>query len=80
MENLKVKPTKKPHTFYLRYGDDVYTHYDDAEDYKSKVEIFVKEVNDFGLKANLKQKYVYTKYYITFRSRHDAMAFKLRWT
>lgn len=78
MKELKIFPTGRPHTFYLRYGEGKYTFYDNDEDYKDMAESFVKEINDSGLKAKLKQRYILPMYYITFNSRYDAMAFKLK--
>ncbi len=76
--SIIARPTKRPHTFYLRYGYDTFTCYDNENEYKDMATNFVKEVNDFGLKAKLKQKYIPPMYYITFNSRHDVMAFKLK--
>ncbi|KKK55388.1 hypothetical protein LCGC14_3075090, partial [marine sediment metagenome] len=40
----------------------------------------VREVNEMGIKANLKQRFrIYSYFYITFRSKYDAAAFKLGW-
>lgn len=80
MKKIKIRPTKKPHTFCLIYSYDIHVaHQINEKNYKEAAENLVKEINDFGLAANLMQRYVYPQYYITFKSKHDAMAFKLKW-
>lgn len=79
---LIVCPTKKPHTFYLKYKlfSPSLPYYEERHEYKRVAQEFVNEVNEMGLKANLKKRYTfYSYFYITFRSKYDVVAFKLRW-
>lgn len=79
---LIVYPTKKPHTFFLKYKivSPSKPFAQEHQNYKKLAQEFVNEVNEMGIKANLKQRYKYSpNFYITFRSKYDAAAFKLGW-
>lgn len=79
---LTIHPfTNKPHTFFLKYKYNSSESYSEVRmNYKKLAQQFVKEVNEMGLKANLKKRFKYDpNYYITFRSKYDVVAFKLKW-
>ena len=78
---LTIHPTKRPHTFFLRYRYDYGSiHIENMTNYKRRAESLVQEINEAGIKANLKSRYKqYSHFYITFRSKYDAAAFKLGW-
>jgi len=82
-EKLTIYPlTNRPHTFFLSYKFNMSSEsYSEAHiTYGKLAQEFVDEVNETGLKANLKTRYKwYSNYYITFRSKYDVVAFKLRW-
>ncbi len=83
---ITIRPTKKKYTFFLDFdwGDfyamDLKFDYSDAQDlYHRLAEDLIKDMRFLGLStARLKKRYLYNSYYyITFRSIHDVMAFKL---
>lgn len=78
---LTIYPTKKPHTFFLKYNlySPSESYAKECEKYEKEARRFVQEVNDMGLKANLMTRYKWSNYYITFRSKYDVVAFKLKW-
>ena len=79
---LTIFPTKRPHTFFLKYNlySPTETYAKEREKYKKEAQRFVREINEMGLKANLMIRYnLCSNYYITFRSKYDVVAFKLRW-
>ncbi len=79
---LIICPTKKPHTFFLKYKivSPSKPYAQEQKNYKKLAQEFVNEVNEMGIKANLKHRYKFYQYfYITFRSKYDAAAFKLGW-
>ncbi len=79
---LTICPTKRPHTFFLKYNlySPTESYAKEREKYKKEAQRFVQEVNDMGLKANLLTRYKWnSNYYITFRSKYDVVAFKLKW-
>jgi len=81
-DRLIICPTKKPHTFFLKYKlvSPSKPYFEERENYKLLALQLVREVNEMGIKANLKQRYkFYSYFYITFRSKYDAAAFKLGW-
>lgn len=87
---LVIEPTDRKHTFLLDFDWSGYYYskntdfdYDETQDiYHGLVRDFVQEMRELGLTtAKLKKGYLYgIVYYITFRSVHDAMAFKLTWS
>lgn len=87
---LIVEPTDRKYTFLLDFDWSGYYYskntdfdYDEVQNlYGDTVENFVQEMRELGLTtAKLKKGYLYgIVYYITFRSVHDAMAFKLTWS
>ncbi len=79
---LTIHPTKKPHTFFLKYkiSPSSQPYYEKRHEYKRVAQEFVNEVNEMGLRANLKKRYTfYSYFYITFKSKYDVVAFKLKW-
>lgn len=79
---LIILPTKRSHTFFLKYkiSPPSRPYYEERHEYKRVAQEFVNEVNEMGLRANLKKRYTFHSYfYITFRSKYDVVAFKLRW-
>lgn len=77
-DKLTIIPTKKPHTFFLQYKQYIFSQ--DKVYYKILAEQLVREVNKAGIKANLRKRYKFNAfYYITFKSKYDAAAFKLGW-
>jgi len=79
---LTICPTKRPHTFFLKYNlfSPTESYAKERKKYKKEAQRFVQEVNDMGLKANLMTRYKgYSNYYITFKSKYDVVAFKLKW-
>lgn len=81
-DKLTIHPTKKPHTFFLKYRiiHPSKSYFEERENYKQLALQLVREVNEMGIKANLKQRFrIYSYFYITFRSKYDAAAFKLGW-
>ena len=80
-DRLTIYSTKRPHTFFLRYQWDFGSiHAEDRANYKRQSEALVQEINETGIKANLRSRYkLYSYFYITFRSKYHAAAFKLGW-
>ena len=87
MDYIIIKETNKPETFSVVF-DWVAFYQQFRKIYYSKskevsynqVLAFAKRNAQIGLKPLIKKRYTYqSAYYITFRSKHDAMAFKLRW-
>lgn len=82
-EKLTIYPlTNRPHTFFLKHNlySPTESYAEGHEKYRKEAQRFVQEVNNMGLKANLRTRYTYcSNYYITFRSKYDVVAFKLRW-
>jgi len=80
-DRLTIHLTKRPHTFFLKYRwDNSRTHIKDRANYKRQAQALVQEINETGIKANLKSRYrPYSYFYITFRSKYHAAAFKLGW-
>ena len=80
---MMIRKTKRPHTFFI--GVDWKSFYEKDSKihsgaYKKVVLEFIEENKKLGLNPMLKVRYVNDqRYYITFRSKHDAMAFKLTW-
>ena len=72
-----------PRTFYLKF-DSEFLRYDSIEQYEQEYSKLVTELyskaQSMDLEAKIKSQYkVLTQYYLTFKSKHDAVAFKLRW-
>ena len=81
-DKLTAYPTKRPHTFFLKYNcySSADSYAEGYEKYKKEAQRFVREINEMGLKANLMTRYkLCSNYYITFRSKYDVVAFKLKW-
>ncbi len=83
---LTVKETKRPQTFYLLFNWEKYYNLSSGNHLKSKNAYYnevlnlVEQSKKIGLTPMIKKRFTYNSlYYITFRSKHDAMAFKLRW-
>ena len=87
MDYIIIKETNKPQTFSVVFDWEAYykqlPNTIDAKSqivYYNQVLEFVKINQELGLKPMIKKRYKHhSTYYITFRSKHDAMAFKLRW-
>ncbi len=87
MDYVEIKETNRPHTFFVGFDWVAYykqlpksTHAKSQNVYYNQVLEFIKVNQELGLKPMIKKRYKYhSTYYITFRSKHDAMAFKLRW-
>jgi len=85
---MMIEKTKKPHTFFIGinwtsfYEKDSRIHSGVGNEMYKKIALeFIEENKKLGLNPMLKVRYVNNPtYYITFRSKHDAMAFKLTWT
>lgn len=81
-DRLIICPTKKPHTFFLKYKiiSPSKPYLEECENYKKLALQLIREVNEMGMQANLKQRYKFNSYfYITFKSKYNAAAFKLGW-
>lgn len=79
---LTIRSTKKPQTFFLKYNlwSPTKSYLEERKIYEKASQELVDEVNEMGIKANLKIRFKsYSYYYITFRSKYDAAAFKLGW-
>ncbi len=81
---INARLTENPHTFYLKFAWHNYIrnnltvpNYQPA--YLGEIRKFVNEIKAAGLNPMLKTGR-FDVQYITFRSKHDAMAFKLGWT
>lgn len=86
---LTVEPTKRKYTFLLAfdwsgfYDLNLEIDYTETKNlYFDLAEGFIKEMRSLGLStARLKTRYTnHSYYYITFRSIHDVMAFKLTYS
>lgn len=85
-ELIETYSTDRPHTFYLEfkwskyYSKPTNNYTAGRQVYKKEAEKIIKRLENQGLRPMLKEKYKYNpQYYITFRSKHDAAAFKLGW-
>ena len=81
-DRLIIYPTKRPHTFFLKYriGPPSKPYIEECENYKIQAQRLVNEVNLMGLRANLITRYKWNpNYYITFKRKYDVVAFKLKW-
>ena len=84
---LKIFATDKPHTFLIDFDWSLHYRLLTSHTYSTSLilyhqlaEEFVEGICKQGMKGKLKQRYTNNSiYYITFASKHDAMAFKLTW-
>ena len=86
---LEIHSTNKPHTFLINFDwslhyksttGHTYTYSTSLILYRELVGKFVEGICKQGMQGRIKQRYkTHPIYYITFASKHDAMAFKLTW-
>ena len=80
--DLRIEQTG-PQTFYLRFEFSDEYHFSMKKykkDYQELVNKLYYQVSEFDLKPMIKtENWSITKHYMTFRSKHDATAFKMKY-